>query len=103
MNNELIGYISIPLYKLPEKQYTGFRQNMLEAGPHSVGCEAGLGGDRIYSEIGVENTESTEYYYIFGRDILAASLDIINYPDHDLMPASEHYQRTDNESKITST
>jgi len=33
MNNELIGYISIPLYKLPEKQYTGFRQNMLEAGP----------------------------------------------------------------------
>lgn len=58
MAPELVGYITIPLYEMGDREYTSFRQSMLTAGPHSVSSGAGLGSDAVYAEINSEDDKN---------------------------------------------
>lgn len=88
---EHVGYITLPLYKLGDRQLTGFRQEMIEAGPHKVSSGSGLGTDNVWAEISTDGKMT--YYCVHGRDLLAASLSHVSHPDFDRIPVTEAYKQ----------
>lgn len=87
MSRHLVGHITVPVFELGERKFTGLRQNMLDAGPHNVSTGAGLGNDGIYAELDTDG--KTVYRWIHGRDVLAAVAALVKHPDHDRLPRTE--------------
>lgn len=94
MSDLLVGYITVPVYALADKHFTGFRQTMVDAGPHAVSVTAGLGGDAIWMELEVEAGKKRKMRYLHanGRDMLAATLKLIGHADHHRVPTTEGYR-----------
>lgn len=90
---EHVGYVTVPLYKTGARELAGLRQQMLEAGPHAVSSGAGLGSDGVWLEIGRANEDHHDYYYVHGRDLLAATLSHLDLPDSTRVPTTEGYKK----------
>lgn len=91
-----IGHISVPVYELGDRELTGLRQGMIEAGPHALSTGSGLGSDSIWAEL--ETSEGRKqhegrriYRQITGRDVLRAVAELVKHPDADRFPATTDY------------
>lgn len=88
--SQFIGHISVPVYALEERAFTGFRQNMLDAGPHAVSTGAGLGTDSIWAELQEDGKKGKRVYCcILGRDVLYRVAQLTGHPDAERIPHSE--------------
>lgn len=86
---EVKGYIILPVYELPKDSFTGFRQSMVEIGPHGISTTSGLGGDAVWAEI--DESGDTAYYSVAGRDVLAGVMELTGHPDVDRVATTSAY------------
>lgn len=86
-----IGFVTVPVYALGERKFTGFRQHMLSAGPHDVSTGGGLGSDSIWVELD-DGKGTTTYRYVHGRDVLAAVAALVKHPDADRIPTTTGFK-----------
>lgn len=89
-----IGYITVPVYTLPEGHFTGFRQSMLtladgEGFIGGVSTGAGLGTDSVWLER--PSGEGKAYAQVCGRDLLAAYFGMVAPEKFDSMPMTNGF------------
>lgn len=90
---EKVGEITVPVYRLGDRAFTGLRQPMLKLGPDSdpdlyaVSTGAGLGSDAIWLERELDGHR--EYACVHGRDLLAARVRLEDPEEADRMPTTD--------------
>lgn len=91
---KFVGHISVPVYRLGERELAGLRMGMIETeGGHSFSTGSGLGTDGLWVGL-VDDPEGkgkgrTTYYRMSGRDLLYGTAQLVRHPARDRFPHTD--------------